>query len=120
MVQTRRSKRNQPQAMEDIVSSDTVKPINKKIELIEKSDEKKNNGVLRLGCTDIIEKKSTGIDLSALEKEVDSSDNLEKSIDNEKKSTTDIKLGVAEKSTNSDSNIKKDDWRIPRSDDKLH
>ena len=58
------------------------------------------------------EKKSTGIKLSAVEKEVDSSDNLEKSIDNEKKSTTDMKLSVAEKSTNSDSNIKKDDWRI--------
>jgi len=81
--------------------------------LIEKIDEKKNSDsdALTLGCTDI-KKKSTGIDLSAVEKEVDSSDNnLGKRIDNEKKSTTDMKLSVEQAGSTND-NDKKEDWRI--------
>ena len=85
MVQTRRSKRNHPQAVEDIAAA-VVKPIDK-AELIktEKSNEKKNSDALTLGCTSDIKKKST----------------------------TDLKLGTTEKNTDSsDSSNKKEDWRI--------
>ena len=73
MVQTRRSKRNQPQPVEDIATA-VEKPID--IELIEKIDEKKNSDVL--GCTDIGKKSNTDLKLGTTEKNTDSSDSDKK------------------------------------------
>ena len=82
MVQTRRSKRNQPQAVEEITAA-VEKPIDT-AELIEKIDEKKNSDALTLNV---------------------------KGTDIEKKST-DIKFSEAEQAGSTNDNDKKEDWRI--------